>query len=97
MSACVYSIVANAITCALQVFLFVLHSTKHRSYTHACTCILVYVLLCGCLLACSCDFIARDGVMCVVCMLALLKKILRQAPSKRHTLESIKKHLWYRK
>eukprot|EP00731_Ephydatia_muelleri_P007105 Em0003g1353a len=29
--------------------------------------------------------------------LALLKKILRQAPSKRHTLESIKKHLWYRK
>ena len=79
------------------VFLFVLHSAKHRSYTHACTCVLVYVLLCGCLLACSCDFIARDGVMCVVCMLALLKKILRQAPSKRHTLESIKKHLWYRK
>lgn len=29
--------------------------------------------------------------------LALLKKILRQAPSKRHTVESIKKHLWYRK
>ena len=34
--------------------------------------------------------------MCVVSMLALLKKIFRQAPSKRDTLESIKKHLWYR-
>ena len=77
----------------------VLRSAKHRSYTHACTCVLVYVLLCGCLLACtvvtSCK--RRCSVMCVVCMLALLKKILRQAPSKRHTLESIKKHLWYRK
>ena len=51
------------------VFLFVLYSAKHRSYTHACTCVhvLVYVLLCGCLLACATVTSLQETVLCVLC------------------------------
>ena len=54
---------------------------------HVHVCLSMFYSLGACLY--NCDFIARDGVMCVVCMLALLKKILRQAPSKEHQEASV--------
>ena len=35
--------------------------------------------------------------VCVFVCVALLKKVLRHAPSKRYTMDQIKSHVWSRK